>query len=187
MPELLPLLVRPMDEAGITYMLSGGLAAAIYGEPRFTKDVDLVVRIDAEVASALASLFPAPAFDCPSTRIMLAESQRPAGGRFSITHAASGHRADCHTIGDVPLYRWGLENRRRASIGSWSIWLASPEYVILAKLQADRMGGHPKHLEDIIAMLRIMQERVDRAVIDDWSTRLGCDAQWRAASTSASQ
>lgn len=33
-----------LDELGIHYHFTGGLAASIYGEPRFTQDVDLVIH-----------------------------------------------------------------------------------------------------------------------------------------------
>ena len=41
-PELFLLFVRPLNQAGIRYVVSGSVAAIFYGEPRLTHDVDFV-------------------------------------------------------------------------------------------------------------------------------------------------
>ena len=47
MPEadLFLLFVRPLNRAGIRYMIGGSVAAIFYGEPRLTNDVDFVVSL----------------------------------------------------------------------------------------------------------------------------------------------
>jgi hypothetical protein len=37
-------LVGALDAAGVDYALIGGLAVAVWGVPRFTQDIDLLVR-----------------------------------------------------------------------------------------------------------------------------------------------
>lgn len=39
-------------------MVAGGVAAIVYGEPRFTQDVDIVAALHPSNASAFAGLFP---------------------------------------------------------------------------------------------------------------------------------
>jgi hypothetical protein len=41
--ELFQLFVRPLQQAGFRYIVTGSVAAIFYGEPRLTLDVDLVV------------------------------------------------------------------------------------------------------------------------------------------------
>ena len=57
---------------------------------------------------------------------------------------------------------------------------ASPEDVILKKLQAYREGGSDKHLRDIDGVLRV-QASIDREYIADWANKLGVLNQWHAA------
>lgn len=45
-------LVRPLHEAGIPSMVTGALAAIIYGEPRLTNHVDLIVPVEPSDAHA---------------------------------------------------------------------------------------------------------------------------------------
>jgi hypothetical protein len=44
-PSLIGLFVTPLNRAGIEYMVTGGLAAVVYGHPRLTLDVDLVISL----------------------------------------------------------------------------------------------------------------------------------------------
>jgi hypothetical protein len=43
--ELLSHVVRLLEEQEITYMLVGSLASAVYGEPRLTHDINVVLEL----------------------------------------------------------------------------------------------------------------------------------------------
>lgn len=47
-PELSLLFVRPLNQLGVRYLVSGSVAAILYGEPRLTHDVDFVVFLRSE-------------------------------------------------------------------------------------------------------------------------------------------
>ena len=50
-------LVRALDEAGVRYLVAGGLAVNAHGYLRFTKDVDLVIQLATDnIMSAFAAL-----------------------------------------------------------------------------------------------------------------------------------
>lgn len=42
-----------LESAGVEYLLVGGLAYSEYAEPRFTKDIDIWVRVETKNAHAL--------------------------------------------------------------------------------------------------------------------------------------
>ena len=43
--ELLRYLVDALDAVGVAYMIGGSQASMYYGEPRLTRDVDVVVEL----------------------------------------------------------------------------------------------------------------------------------------------
>lgn len=51
-------LLDPLHETGIPYTITGGLAAIIYGEPRLTNDVDLVLQLSPREVERIAAAFP---------------------------------------------------------------------------------------------------------------------------------
>jgi hypothetical protein len=58
-PELSLLFVRPLNRLGVRYIVSGSVAAILYGEPRLTHNVDFVVFLRNEDVGRLRQVFPA--------------------------------------------------------------------------------------------------------------------------------
>lgn len=48
-------LVAALDETGVEYALAGGLAVAVWGAPRATKDIDLLVQTESLPAAMAAA------------------------------------------------------------------------------------------------------------------------------------
>jgi len=48
----LKLIASRLDAAGIPYMLTGSVAMSFYAEPRMTRDLDLVIKCQADSASS---------------------------------------------------------------------------------------------------------------------------------------
>jgi hypothetical protein len=177
-PDLISLFAHPLHRAGIRYLISGSVAAMLYGEPRMTHDIDFVVLLRAEDAVLLASIFPSPQFYVPPAAAILDEVRRERRGHFNVIHTDSGLKADFYTAGRDELHAWAFRQTRSYAIGSETISLAPPEYVILRKLEYHREGGSEKHLRDIRAMLAVSGEQLDRAALLDWITRLDLEAEW---------
>jgi hypothetical protein len=57
---------------------------------------------------------------------------------------------------------------------------ASPEDVIIKKMQYYREGGSEKHLRDIAGILKISGDKVDKNYIARWATLFGVDTIWQA-------
>ena len=176
--DYIALFTRPLETAGLTYMVTGATAAIVYGKPRYTNDVDIVIVLPATDAVKLHGAFPAEHYYVPPVEVMREEAARPQRGQFNLIHEESGYKADLYPAGSDPLHRWALERRRRVELPGGSVWVAPPEYVILRKLEFFREGGSTKHLTDIRAMLDVSGEAIDRTVLADWIARLGLQAEW---------
>ena len=61
-PELLQYTIEVLERLGITYMVVGSIASAVYGEPRSTLDIDVVVAPTATELEQLCKAFPGPDF-----------------------------------------------------------------------------------------------------------------------------
>src|SRR5438105_4092925 len=115
-PDLLQLFVKPLNEAGARYLVSGSIAAMLYGEPRVTHDIDLVVALSRKHIEQLPLIFPPPEFYVPPLPVILsAEAGR--GGSFNIIHADSGLKADLYFTGRDELHAWAFRNTRQYSVG----------------------------------------------------------------------
>jgi hypothetical protein len=178
-PELFLLFVRPLNRAGIRYIVSGSVAAIFYGEPRLTHDVDFVVFLNQKDIENLSDIFPAADFYLPPHETIMAEAARERCGHFNIIHLDTGFKADMYLTGRDDLNAWGFRFRRQIPFEGETISLAPPEYVIVRKLEYYREGGSEKHLRDIRSMLAVSGEQIDRPALHEWIERLGLETQWQ--------
>jgi hypothetical protein len=180
-PDLIALFVRPLEELEIPYMVTGGVAAVVYGDPRFTRDIDIVLRLDAVEAARLASGFDEAHYYVPPLETLRREAGRRRHGHFNLIHKESGLRADVYLLDDGALHQWGFGGRRTIQLATTPLSVAPPEYVIVRKLQYYRESGSDRHLRDIAMMLRISEGSVDLDEIGEWVARLGLQREWEAA------
>jgi hypothetical protein len=171
-PDEIEVFVAPLNRIGAEYMITGATAAILYGQPRLTNDLDLVLALREEQIKLLAEVFPEPDFYLPPESVIVAEHARSMRGHFNILHLSSGYKADIYLTGRDPLHAWAMPLRRRISWNErTTLPVAPPEYVILRKLEYYREGGSSKHPADIRAILAT--SAVDREALDVWSRRLG--------------
>ncbi|MFQ5739496.1 MAG: hypothetical protein ACE5JX_10840 [Acidobacteriota bacterium] len=180
MPEtnLFLLFTRPLDQLGVDYMVTGSVATIVYGEPRSTHDVDLVVALKEEDVVRLLEAFPESDYYRPPEEVVRVELARAQRGHFNLIHNETGFKADVYLVGD-DLHRWALRRRRRVDLsGDAGLWVAPPEYVIVRKLEYYREGRSEKHLRDIRGLLETSGGDLDRDVLFEWLSRLGLLSLW---------
>lgn len=180
-PELSLLFVRPLNRLEVRYVVSGSVAAILYGEPRLTHDVDFVVILRREDVGRLREAFPVAEFYMPPPEIIHAELAREQRGHFNLIHADTGFKADFYLAGREEIHAWAFRHARRMVYRGEPLAVAPPEYVIVRKLEYLREGGSEKHLRDIRSVLSVSGEEIDRSALEEWIRRQGVEAQWRQA------
>jgi len=173
-PDELSLFIRRLESVGAPYMVTGATAAILYGQPRVTNDLDVVISLTDATRAALLHAFQEDEFYVPPESVIQAEQARTQRGLFKLIHHATGYKADIYLTGSDPLHAWALPLRRRMQ---WNdgleIAVAPPEYVVLRKLEFYREGGSAKHPADICAIREITG--VDEDLLSPWLERMGLD------------
>ncbi len=181
-PDLVGLFVEPLENLGLSYMITGGVASVIYGDPRFTRDIDIVLELARSEIDSLSEVFPAAHFYVPPKEALRTEVSRPRHGHFNIIHQDTALRADVYLIKNDPLHLWALGRRTRIPLSDdLSIWLAPIEYVILRKLEYYSASGSDRHLRDVSQMLKVSGDRVNQGELARWVERLDLDEIWLRA------
>lgn len=179
--SLTALFVRPLNALDIPYLVTGGVAAIIYGEPRFTRNIDLVISLHPDNAQAIVRAWPDDTFYVPPLEVLPEESARSRHGHFNIIHQATALRADCYIAGDDPLHTWALERPRIVQVGPDRVRLAPVEYVILRKLSYYQQGRSDRHLIDVAKIVRLSGDLIDPEALTSWLVRLGLQEEWERA------
>ncbi|MEN9813767.1 MAG: hypothetical protein B9S27_08040 [Opitutia bacterium Tous-C8FEB] len=166
-----------LEAVGVPYMVTGATAAILYGQPRVTNDLDVVLSLDDAGRSALLRAFPDNEFYVPPEAVIRAEQARAHRGHFNLIDLASGYKADLYLAGTDELHHWALPRRRRIA---WSpeltVSIAPPEYVVLRKLEYFREGQSSKHWTDIQAIRAVTG--VDESLMAPWLRRAGLEGLW---------
>ena len=168
--------IDPLERLGVPYCITGSVAASVYGEPRLTADIDVVLLLRAGDIAALRAVFPEIDYYVPPEETLRLEMNRSTRGMFNLIYHETAFKADIYLALGDPLHAWALEHRRRITLEGGGAWIAPPEYVILRKLEYLREGGQDKHGRDIRFMLAATD--VDRHFIEGEVARLGLQEQW---------
>ncbi|GJG87066.1 hypothetical protein tb265_22470 [Gemmatimonadetes bacterium T265] len=171
-------LLDALDAAAIQYMIAGSVAGMLYGEVRFTEDLDVIVALDPRGARRLHAAFDEQRFYVPPLEVLHEEAGRARHGHFNIYDNETGFRADVYLVGSNELEQWALEHRRAVDVGTRRVWVSPPEYLIAHKLTYLRDSGSPKHVRDVRAILAVSGDLLDRRLLADFVARLGVRAQW---------
>ena len=177
--NLFLIFLERLKDSGIEYMVTGSVASIIYGEPRFTHDIDLVLSLYADNIEKLVSVFSPEEFYCPPMEVIREESIRKKGGHFNIIHHKTGFKADVYPIGEDELHVWAMAGRRKIKIEDCDVWLAPPEYVILRKLEYYKQSGSSKHLSDIGKMLEISGNNINLSELKQKVTECNLTVEWQ--------
>jgi hypothetical protein len=179
--SLIALFVRPLNRLRIPYMVTGGVASVVYGEPRLTRDIDLVIELRPRDARRFAEAWSAEEFYVPPVEVIEEESGRAERGHFNVIHHQTALRADVYLAGSDALNAWSFAHKVVRHVEGDEVFMAPIEAVILSKLRYFQMGRSDRHLRDIRQMLRISGDLVDRPELERWAARLGVESEWLQA------
>lgn len=174
--ELLHLIARFFESNDIVYRVVGSMASIAYGENRFTNDIDIVADLKICDVDTLCDFFLPPDYFIARHAVEDAIRKR---FQFNIIHVTSGLKIDVMLPKQSEYAVLEQTRARRLSDpDGLSAWFAAPEDVVLNKLIFFQLGGIEKHLRDIAGIIKVKNDELDMAYIDDWSKKLNVTSEW---------
>jgi hypothetical protein len=174
--ELLQFMAKLLEASKIPYLVTGSMASMAYGEPRLTNDIDIVAAMEEEHVREFVK-----AFD-PEKYYVSAEMIRNAiarSGQFNIIHSDTGLKVDVMIKEKTPFDESRFKRTQRINItDTIQVSFASPEDVIIKKMEFFKAGGSEKHIRDITGMLKVSGAEIDRKYISSWAAQLGLTKIW---------
>lgn len=157
--ELLKKLAEALDKQGIAYMVIGGQAVLLYGEPRLTKDIDVTLGIGPDGLSELLKVVNELAW-----QVLVDQPEDFVHQTLVLPcrDSATTIRVD-FIFSFSPYEQQALQRVRKVALDNVQVKFAAKEDIIIHKLVA----GRPRDLEDVSTIL-IKNPSVDQVYIRNW-------------------
>lgn len=166
---LAAILHRIFTTLEVRYYITGGVAAIAYGEPRTTRDLDIVMELAPTDIDRLVAVLEAEGFYVPGVEDVRSGRMSSLG----VTHIESISRADLVLSRSSDFDRSKFQRIRPLNIPNMgTLNFASPEDVVLAKLLWGRRSQSEKQWRDVLGVLKVQGETLDFAYLTDWATQL---------------
>src|SRR3989344_2513764 len=161
--ELLLQIVKILDKLEIPYIITGGFAVAVLAKPRFTADIDIVVKIEPKSISKLTKELLAIDKNVYISQEAM-EDAIQNNGEFNFIHPQTGLKVD-FWVKKYPLGQF--ERRIVKKINGQKVNFISPEDLILSKLIWHKEGQGAKQIEDVKSILEIAKPNL--SYIKKWA------------------
>jgi hypothetical protein len=169
--EFLDTIVQILNQLNIAYMLTGSVASSFYGEPRSTHDIDFVAVILPQDVKRLVKSFDPNRYYISEETIQEAIAQ---GSPFNLIDSHTGLKADFWTLKSDSYHRTCFDRRRKCKIFGIDTYIATPEDLILTKLEWCKLsGGSEMQFKDALGIYEVQRKNLDLEYIYKWSEYLG--------------
>jgi hypothetical protein len=174
-PEVFRTITAKLDQSGITYMLTGSFAGAYYGAARSTQDIDLVIEATEAQARSFVQSLPGDEYYADVDAAMEGHRRESL---FNVIDMKTGWKIDMIFRKSRSFSREDFSRRRLVSLQGSPLFVASPEDVIVAKLEWSKLAQSKRQIQDVAAILRIRQESLDRPYLEKWFRELDLGNEW---------
>lgn len=161
-------------------MVTGSFASSFHGIPRASQDIDLVVAPTADQLRDLVRSLSDHYVNEKSAQEALRRK-----GMFNIIDPSTGWKADLIVRKDRPFSLEEFRRREAAEIAGMQVMVATPEDVILAKLEWAKAGGSSRQIDDAAGILRARGSALDHDYLERWVAELEVQGQWEEARRTA--
>jgi len=163
---VLQVVIAKLDDASVPYMVTGSTALNYYAVPRMTRDIDIVIDLEAADSGNLSDQLSAE-FYADRDAISRAAVERRI---VNVIHLERLVKVDLIVRKDTEFARHEFSRRRLDA--SSGLWVVSLEDLVLSKLWWAQQTGSQLQLRDVHELVRA-NAKLDRDYITRWTGLLG--------------
>lgn len=172
--ELLAEIAKILKDLKIPYVITGGFAVSVWGKPRYTADIDIVVEMIEKNIKPLVKKLMAVDKNIYAPEDMIREALIHKS-EFNFIHPNTGIKVDFFVMDNSPYNKLTIERAVLRDMYGTKAFFVSPEDLILSKLIWSKDSYSQKQLEDIKTVLRNTKIKLDFKYLKAWAEKHGTE------------
>lgn len=156
-----------LQKLKIPYLITGGVAVVVWGRPRYTADIDLIIELKKEKTKKFIAALAKEGYvdeDAVHEAIKLQSE-------FNFIDNESGMKVDFWMLEDSDFDRSRLKRAIARIIFGQKVYFSSPEDLILKKLLWFNESKSNRQLEDIHSIMAIIKDQLDYDYLRKWAKK----------------
>lgn len=159
-----------LERSGVEYMLTGSMASNVWGIPRTTHDIDIVIQMDPSLVTGFVEIFREGFFIQPES--VRSAFQPPY--QFNIIDNQSSLKVDFWMLRDDDSFESeAFRRRQQIELFDSTARIATAEDILLHKLKWNEISPSDRQLSDAAGIVVVQGESLDRPYLELWANRLG--------------
>lgn len=151
----------------IPYLITGGVAVVVWGRPRYTADIDIIIELKKEkVKEFITALIKEGYVDEDVVNEALRHQSE-----FNFIDNETSMKVDFWILEDSDFDRSRLKRAVARKILGIKVYFSSPEDLILKKLLWFKESGSNRQLEDIHSVMAIIKDQLDYNYLRRWAKK----------------
>lgn len=172
--QIMKRVIIAFNELQIPYFVGGSMASSLYGIPRTTQDADIIADIKEHHISAFTQKIQ-DKFYADEEMIRDAINRE---GSFNVIFLEAIFKVDIFVLKSDKYSQNEMARREIYEVSednTFSLYLASPEDVIINKLQWYQSGGRSsgRQWNDVLGVIKIRRETLDYSYLEEKAKEFG--------------
>jgi hypothetical protein len=180
--KVLDRITAALDQAGVAYMLSGSFASAYYGTPRSTQDIDLVIVATPAQLQAFVRGLPSDQYYADMDAALDAHKRQ---SMFNVIDLETGWKIDLIICKSRAFSQEEFSRRKLVKLQDTTLFVATAEDVIIAKLEWSKLAQSQRQIEDVAAILATRGDSLNYPYLEKWVVELSLTNEWNASRLAA--
>jgi len=170
--QLLANIAKILKDLKISYIVTGGIAVLLWGRPRFTADIDIVIELSTNDLNKLQIALKGLGKTGYIDKKTMDDAVRNRG-EFNFIHGNTGVKVDFWVMQNTAFDLSRMRRKVYRTILGEKISFSSPEDLILIKLFWAKESLSTRQLEDAESIMQISRKKLDKRYLMLWSKKLG--------------
>ena len=160
-------IAKILQKLKIPYLVTGGVAVVIWGRPRYTADIDILIELKKnKIRKLVATLLKEGYIDNEAVKQALKNMSE-----FNFIDNENSFKVDFWILGDSDFDRSRLKRAVVRKIFGQKVTFSSPEDLILKKLLWFKESKSTRQLEDIYSVMAIIKDQLDYGYLRKWARK----------------